>query len=711
MPETSLEVLFRRYATRGDVRALGEVFDRAAGELLVIAAHLARNPLQAEDLVQQAFVGAIESARRYDPRRPLMPWLVSILTRSAHYRMRQEARRVEPDRLGWMPPAPDPHRASEDAELRDAVSGALERVPSTYREVLRRHLAGGEAPREIASALGQAPGTVRVQLHRGLEHLRRALPPSFAVGAVGAALPTRGLAMLRAEVLASASSAKTVTAGSLITSRVLAGRVAATLAVLAIVAGSFLALARGGGSASAPSVAPLLERGGTRELSGGTRLAGAPAAPEENRLASDLKSDTEPKPATRTKPRRAPTAEELGLAGGEEWILRGQMIYTHRIDLTRTQIAVLRGEQVLASGAADDHGVFELDLPGDVGESGRLSTDLVVCADHPDFAMSLYTVKRNSAASYEPPTRDQPQRWVVGAMGHLKLPAATLDGSIEFGGGNAHVALFRDRGRGVPDAGPVDQAPLLGGAYTLRVPQRGEYILIATAEGWLPSHRQIEVQGELGDRILVEPIALERGRTLPAHVTLPAGTSPEGVRVALTPLDLTSDWKVSRATLNWRSLAWCKGRPVRLRREARVDHLGWCTFDSIPPIDLRALALDVPGLDPEDEPEIATLNSRDSHLELVPPVASQCFCVTGQGGALKNARLAIHREGRPALSLTTNQVGLASCLLPARSRFSWQVSAEGHQSGIGATQAPPPGQNHTRRLVLKPAIAALETKD
>src|SRR5262249_37653489 len=66
MPATSLEHLFERYRSQGDLEALASVFDRVAPELLALAAHLVRDPSEAEDLLQSTFVAAIEGARAFD---------------------------------------------------------------------------------------------------------------------------------------------------------------------------------------------------------------------------------------------------------------------------------------------------------------------------------------------------------------------------------------------------------------------------------------------------------------------------------------------------------------------------------------------------------------------------------------------------------------------------------------------------------------------
>jgi DNA-directed RNA polymerase specialized sigma24 family protein len=75
MPERDLEALFDRFRAAADNGALARVFDRTAPELLRIARHLAGSAGEAEDLLQATFLVVIERAERYDPARPLRPWL------------------------------------------------------------------------------------------------------------------------------------------------------------------------------------------------------------------------------------------------------------------------------------------------------------------------------------------------------------------------------------------------------------------------------------------------------------------------------------------------------------------------------------------------------------------------------------------------------------------------------------------------------------
>ena len=64
-------------------------------DLLSIALHVATGPADAEDLLQQAFLTAMESAADFDPRQPLLPWLTAILRHRAQNVRRRAEREVQ----------------------------------------------------------------------------------------------------------------------------------------------------------------------------------------------------------------------------------------------------------------------------------------------------------------------------------------------------------------------------------------------------------------------------------------------------------------------------------------------------------------------------------------------------------------------------------------------------------------------------------------
>src|SRR5690606_1393448 len=89
----------------------------------------------------------------------------------------------------------------ESEELLAAVTAAIARLPAAYRSTLNFRLVHGLQPTEIAHALGLSPSTVRSQLRRGLELLRRQLPRSLVLPTVLTASASDGLAAVRAHVL------------------------------------------------------------------------------------------------------------------------------------------------------------------------------------------------------------------------------------------------------------------------------------------------------------------------------------------------------------------------------------------------------------------------------------------------------------------------------------------------------------------------------
>ncbi len=197
-----LDRLFARFRRRGDPEALARLFDATAPELYRIATHLTKDLHGAEDLVQTTFLAAIEGRESWDEERGVLPWLVGILARQAAYERRRRSRVIEPDRLERAP-SREPIRELEAQEFSTELSRAIDRLPAMYREVLIAHLRDGKDAQTLARDLNRAPGTVRVQLHRALEMVRKALPAGLATGLLSAP-PTRGLAMVRAAVVRAA---------------------------------------------------------------------------------------------------------------------------------------------------------------------------------------------------------------------------------------------------------------------------------------------------------------------------------------------------------------------------------------------------------------------------------------------------------------------------------------------------------------------------
>ena len=201
--------LFERFRDHADGEALGLLFDKTAPRLFKLACHLVREPAVAEDLVQSTFLVAVAHPEKFDGSGPVEGWLYGILWREAARSRRQAARR--PESLETEPGVEsEPLAALLSAETRAAVEEVIARLPARHREVLEPFLCGEQRPEEIAVTLGRAPSTVRTQIHRAMERLRRALPRGLEAMPVLVGGSLRGLGPVRAQVLLRAGAASRV---------------------------------------------------------------------------------------------------------------------------------------------------------------------------------------------------------------------------------------------------------------------------------------------------------------------------------------------------------------------------------------------------------------------------------------------------------------------------------------------------------------------
>ena len=165
-----------RFARRDD-GALADAFDEHGGPMMAVASRLLGDRRVAEEAVQQAFIQAWRAAGRFDPERPLGPWLFAIVRNAAMDAWRRERRHdtrsfddvAARDLPSIAPPAID------DAYDVWLVRQALDALPPDEREVVRlAHLEQLTHP-EIAARTGVPVGTVKSRSSRAYRKLRAAL--------------------------------------------------------------------------------------------------------------------------------------------------------------------------------------------------------------------------------------------------------------------------------------------------------------------------------------------------------------------------------------------------------------------------------------------------------------------------------------------------------------------------------------------------------
>lgn len=166
-------------AQRGEEAALDELARSCRQQAYVFALQLLGNPDDALDVAQDAMVRFFRSLARFDPERPVRPWLLRIvrnLVRDRGRRLRvRRTESLEPDEgvLRFEPrdQNPDPEALAARHQLQALVWQSLQELPPSHREVLVMRDYQDMPYAEIAAALKIPKGTVMSRLHRARRQL------------------------------------------------------------------------------------------------------------------------------------------------------------------------------------------------------------------------------------------------------------------------------------------------------------------------------------------------------------------------------------------------------------------------------------------------------------------------------------------------------------------------------------------------------------
>ncbi|MDB5217035.1 MAG: polymerase sigma-54 factor RpoN [Myxococcaceae bacterium] len=162
---------------RGDVGALGELYDRHASALLGFATRCT-SAQDAEDLVQTTFVRAARAAATFDGRAgSARSWLFGITAHLVQERRRSFARLARA-LLRFDVGAVTGAASSPPGEERNDLRKGLDRLTETKRVVLLLAEVEGFTCEEIATMLSVPVGTVWTRLH----HARREMRAFYAEG-------------------------------------------------------------------------------------------------------------------------------------------------------------------------------------------------------------------------------------------------------------------------------------------------------------------------------------------------------------------------------------------------------------------------------------------------------------------------------------------------------------------------------------------------
>ena len=173
----------------GEEGAFEELVRSHGGRMLSVARRLLRDPDDAQDAVQDAFLSAFRSLDRFEGSARLSTWLHHIVVNAALMKLRTRRRKPETSiedllprfledghpaqpAVAWKLPA---DQALERAQLLDLVRRRIDELPETYRIVLLLRDVEDLDTAETAEALGIAPNAVKTRLHRARQALRTLL--------------------------------------------------------------------------------------------------------------------------------------------------------------------------------------------------------------------------------------------------------------------------------------------------------------------------------------------------------------------------------------------------------------------------------------------------------------------------------------------------------------------------------------------------------
>ena len=169
-----------RLSSRGDQGAFAALYDATSRRAYGLALRVVRDPAQAEEVTQEAYLDIWRTASRFDPDRgSALSWVLTIVHRKAVDRVRSAEAASRRDVTYHQENQPVEHDSTAEAaeaslEAR-RVRGALQNLTEVQREALELAYFGGYSHTEVATMLDLPLGTAKTRIRDGLIRLRDAM--------------------------------------------------------------------------------------------------------------------------------------------------------------------------------------------------------------------------------------------------------------------------------------------------------------------------------------------------------------------------------------------------------------------------------------------------------------------------------------------------------------------------------------------------------
>jgi RNA polymerase sigma-70 factor (ECF subfamily) len=160
----------QRVALKRDSKAFDVLYERFYPLVVTYASqHLHRS--SAEETAAEVMIRLWQSAERFDPKKPLRPWLFAVARNALVSFWRRRSAGI---------PIPSAEEETElqgpaTQDIRPLVSEALKSLPEAERHIIVLTYMDGLTSAEIAQRLGVPQAAVSSRQHRALQKMRKAL--------------------------------------------------------------------------------------------------------------------------------------------------------------------------------------------------------------------------------------------------------------------------------------------------------------------------------------------------------------------------------------------------------------------------------------------------------------------------------------------------------------------------------------------------------
>jgi RNA polymerase sigma-70 factor, ECF subfamily len=181
----------------GDEQAFEALVARHYATMMAVARTYVKSRSVAEEVVQEAWLGVLQSLDRFEGRSSLKTWIIAIVINKAKTRAVREGRSVPFTALEPDEPAVDPSRfrrrgeiyaghwrtapsaapdvVTQDRETLRVAMRAIAELPPAQQTVIRMRDLEGSSADEVCSTLAISAANQRVLLHRARSRVRAAL--------------------------------------------------------------------------------------------------------------------------------------------------------------------------------------------------------------------------------------------------------------------------------------------------------------------------------------------------------------------------------------------------------------------------------------------------------------------------------------------------------------------------------------------------------